>query len=590
MARYSPETPCNDFARSSSHATRTSDTADPGWPLSEIEKLERRYAENPQGLTFAPLAEVHRKNGDVARALELLRPGLTLHPDYIPASIVLGRCHLDLGDLPAAEAAFTHVLELDGENVIALKALADITERLLAVRRGGALAPDPAGGRPEQRRGPGPAGGWKPPCRQSEVGLVGVAGRRSGAQGLVDPRSRRRRGQRWRANAVTAEADYSHEREVTTIQPAPGPRPLASERPSVRSRSCPSDPMLWPWVEGSESATAASRPPSARAGGAHPRRPPTARLPPDGMEIEQPVTLEEPVEPLSGLVGRDDRSHGADLHVTPDEWQVETAEDIVLESAGGSEFQVANAAEELLSAPLLREPEPLFSPRPAVEREEVTAESQPVGSTDAASAEPAQADAGTKEEAPADAWGLGCRELGAAGGRTAAALGARPHGDGIHGGAAPAARAHDGSAHRISTPGRAHRRRAFPGEGGGARAHEGPRGIDIRARARGGERARAGCGGGADPVLFGPADPRAVGAGVSPWRAGRAAARPADGPRRTCGGAACRVGRVRQWRADPARARQPVAELGVRGGVHADAAGRPRDRTRQRPGPGGRIL
>ena len=97
--------------------------------LSEIEKLERRYAENPQGLTFAPLAEVHRKNGDVARALELLRPGLTLHPDYIPASIVLGRCHLDLGDLPAAEAAFTHVLALDGENVIALKALADITER-----------------------------------------------------------------------------------------------------------------------------------------------------------------------------------------------------------------------------------------------------------------------------------------------------------------------------------------------------------------------------------------------------------------------------------------------------------------------------
>ena len=98
--------------------------------LSEIEKLERRYAENPQGLTFAPLAEVHRKNGDTARALELLRPGLELHPDYIPASIVLGRCHLDLGDLPAAEAAFTHVLALDNENVIALKSLADIDERL----------------------------------------------------------------------------------------------------------------------------------------------------------------------------------------------------------------------------------------------------------------------------------------------------------------------------------------------------------------------------------------------------------------------------------------------------------------------------
>src|SRR3954470_10995085 len=97
---------------------------------TEIEKLERRYAENPQGLTFAPLAEVHRKNGEVARALELLRAGLELHPNYIPASIVLGRCHWDLGDLPAAEAAFSHVLRLDDENVIALKSLADINERL----------------------------------------------------------------------------------------------------------------------------------------------------------------------------------------------------------------------------------------------------------------------------------------------------------------------------------------------------------------------------------------------------------------------------------------------------------------------------
>src|SRR3954454_21683770 len=96
---------------------------------SEIDKLERRYAENPHGLTFAPLAEVHRKNGDVSRALELLRIGLELHPNYIPASIVLGRCHQDQGDLAAAEAAFAHVLRLDDENVIALKSLADIMEK-----------------------------------------------------------------------------------------------------------------------------------------------------------------------------------------------------------------------------------------------------------------------------------------------------------------------------------------------------------------------------------------------------------------------------------------------------------------------------
>src|SRR5512141_1182333 len=97
---------------------------------SEIAKLESRWRENRQGLTFAPLAEAYRKMKEPQRALEILGEGLGLHPDYIPASIVLGRCHLDLGDLPAAEAAFTHVLALDGENVIALKSLADITERL----------------------------------------------------------------------------------------------------------------------------------------------------------------------------------------------------------------------------------------------------------------------------------------------------------------------------------------------------------------------------------------------------------------------------------------------------------------------------
>jgi hypothetical protein len=97
--------------------------------ISEIEKLERRFAENPQGFSFAPLAEAYRKSGDPERALGILQPGLELHPDYIPASIVLGRCQLDLGRDAEAEAAFSHVVGLDPENVIALKALADISER-----------------------------------------------------------------------------------------------------------------------------------------------------------------------------------------------------------------------------------------------------------------------------------------------------------------------------------------------------------------------------------------------------------------------------------------------------------------------------
>ncbi len=96
---------------------------------SEIEKLERRNAENPRGRLFAPLADAYRKQGELERAMTLLREGLERHPDYIGAQIVLGRCHLDLGEEAEATGAFQRVLDLDGENVIALKALADIAER-----------------------------------------------------------------------------------------------------------------------------------------------------------------------------------------------------------------------------------------------------------------------------------------------------------------------------------------------------------------------------------------------------------------------------------------------------------------------------
>jgi tetratricopeptide (TPR) repeat protein len=95
---------------------------------TEIEKLERRWQENPLGLTFAPLAEAYRKSGSLSRALELLDAGLAQHPGYVPAHIVRGRCHLDSGERALAELDFLCVTELDPENVIALKALADLAE------------------------------------------------------------------------------------------------------------------------------------------------------------------------------------------------------------------------------------------------------------------------------------------------------------------------------------------------------------------------------------------------------------------------------------------------------------------------------
>ena len=96
---------------------------------SEIEKLERRYAENPDGRYFAPLADAYRKAGQVDHALEVVHAGLDKHPDYLSAHIVLGRCLLDKKDDAGAADAFQRVLGLDAENIIALKSLAEIEER-----------------------------------------------------------------------------------------------------------------------------------------------------------------------------------------------------------------------------------------------------------------------------------------------------------------------------------------------------------------------------------------------------------------------------------------------------------------------------
>jgi len=96
---------------------------------SEIEKLERRYAENPKGRNFAPLADAYRKAGQLDQAIELCKNGLERHPDYVSAYIVYGRCLVDKKDDNGADEVFHKVLSLDPENIIGLRVLAEIAER-----------------------------------------------------------------------------------------------------------------------------------------------------------------------------------------------------------------------------------------------------------------------------------------------------------------------------------------------------------------------------------------------------------------------------------------------------------------------------
>jgi hypothetical protein len=227
--------------------------------------------------------------------VDLLGPGLAIHPDYIPASIVLGRCHMDLGDVQAAETAFLHVLALDGENVIALKALADISERLLKFD--------------EAER-------W---LRM----LLSVDRSNDDAREQL---------QRVEVSRRQAEVASSAEPSSTveppgTAKPSTMAAPLADIAPATPPFEPPvAEPALG-WV--SQSSQAGTAPPI-----------PMEELEPTPLEL-----LEEPevVEPIEGLVGREVDTPDASLG----DFRVETAEDIVLESAGGSEFQMPDASLEL---------------------------------------------------------------------------------------------------------------------------------------------------------------------------------------------------------------------------------------------------
>lgn len=100
--------------------------------VEDFQTLLDRYNRFPDSRVFAPLADAYRKKGDTAKAIEILEQGLERFPKYASARVILGKCFYDLGATERAKAEFEKVLELDSENMVALKYLGDI---LLAEER-----------------------------------------------------------------------------------------------------------------------------------------------------------------------------------------------------------------------------------------------------------------------------------------------------------------------------------------------------------------------------------------------------------------------------------------------------------------------
>jgi tetratricopeptide (TPR) repeat protein len=361
---------------------------------SEIEKLERRYAENPHGLTFAPLAEVYRKNGDVPRALELLRAGLELHPNYIPASIVLGRCHQDLGDLPAAEQAFAHVLRLDDENVIALKSLADINERQdrldeAAVWLHRLVAVDRSNDEARQQ------------LRRLE------ALKESGSRAATPPAP---------ASEVPQEAALASDE--------PPPSPVVTETVAAAPESADLEPLdLTDEIAASapprEEAKPVEQPVAAQPEPAAPEVPASQKRM-EASEPSSPATREEEPPTLAGLISSEFQPPRGPPS-EPIGLEIETENDVVLRSSGAAEFSVPDASEDLaalaakLNASRPRSPGRRATDRSASERLAAQAEAlaKAKAQAEALAQAKAQAEARAQAEAEAEAEAGSKRNLAA---------------------------------------------------------------------------------------------------------------------------------------------------------------------------------
>ena len=92
----------------------------------DLQNLITRYEHGHDSRVFAPLADAYRKNGEIDRAIEIIEKGLEKFPQYASAHVILGKCFYDKGATERSKGEFSRVLELDGENMVALKFMGDI--------------------------------------------------------------------------------------------------------------------------------------------------------------------------------------------------------------------------------------------------------------------------------------------------------------------------------------------------------------------------------------------------------------------------------------------------------------------------------
>jgi tetratricopeptide (TPR) repeat protein len=89
----------------------------------ELDRLAARWAAEPEGTSFAPLAEGLRQRGALDDAAAIAVRGVAGRPAYLPGHLVLARIYRDQQRWDAADAELRAALAIDAAHPVVLDAL-----------------------------------------------------------------------------------------------------------------------------------------------------------------------------------------------------------------------------------------------------------------------------------------------------------------------------------------------------------------------------------------------------------------------------------------------------------------------------------
>ncbi len=95
-----------------------------------LSKYLEMYEKNPDSKVFAPLAEAYRSLGMHDSAFDILKKGITKHPNYTMGIIVLGECYYDKKEFKRCYKAISGLIKNNIDNILLQNLYAKCCEQL----------------------------------------------------------------------------------------------------------------------------------------------------------------------------------------------------------------------------------------------------------------------------------------------------------------------------------------------------------------------------------------------------------------------------------------------------------------------------